>query len=410
MKVFKYFILLLLLIPLKGETQWQLVNIGNNEYLHSVYFTSYNTGYVGSYPGRIFKTKDAGQNWQLIYNNQNLSGIKDIEFVNESTGFAASFGSYLLKTTNAGLNWQSQYLNFGSTVFSSINFINQNTGFLSAWNANLIMTTDCGNTWFINSSHYADLECVQFLDEMTGYVGGSMWSSPSKGYLAKTTDGGSYWYRWISLPVWGFSSMSFINAQTGFVCSDFGTLFKTTNGGQNYGWNIVYFGADNVQAVDSNFVFTSGGSGHIRKSTDGGINWITMITPTTENINDLHFLNKDSGYACAANGVVIRINNASIIGIKKINSEIPLDFKLYQNYPNPFNPVTKIRFDVPKLSLVIINVYDITGKIIENLVKETLTVGSYETEFDSKNFASGIYFYQIKAGDYVQTKKMLFVK
>ncbi|MBL7127901.1 MAG: T9SS type A sorting domain-containing protein [Ignavibacteria bacterium] len=410
MNALKYFILLLLLFPLTGKSQWQLVSIGNNENLYSIYFTSYNTGYIGGFQGRIFKTTNAGQNWQLLYNNQSLSGIIDVEFVNESTGFAASFGSYILKTTNAGENWQSQNLTFGSTFLTSINFINHNTGFLSSWSTMLIKTTDCGNTWSINSSHYADLECVQFLNEMTGYVGGRMWGSPSQGYLAKTTNGGNNWYRWIFLPASGFNSMSFINAQTGFVCSDFGTLFKTTNGGYNNGWNIVYLGADNVQAIDSIFVYTSGGSGHIRKSTDGGINWVTMITPTTENINDLHFLNKDSGYACGANGVVIRINNASTIGIKTINNEIPLSVKLFQNYPNPFNPNTSIKFDIPKSSYVKLIVYDILGKEIATLVNEKLGAGSYETNWDGSNYPSGVYFYRLQAGDFVDVKKMVILK
>jgi hypothetical protein len=89
---------------------------------------------------------------------------------------------------------------------------------------------------------------------------------------------------------------------------------------------------------------------------------------------------------------------------------LPIEFNLYQNYPNPFNPTTTIKFQIPELSFVTLKVYDVLGSEIETLVNEEKPVGSYEIEFNATSFPSGVYFYQIKAGNFIQTKKMILLK
>ena len=86
------------------------------------------------------------------------------------------------------------------------------------------------------------------------------------------------------------------------------------------------------------------------------------------------------------------------------------DYSLSQNYPNPFNPNTKITYSVANLSNVILKVYDILGREVVTLVNEEKPVGKYEANFNASNFASGVYFYQIKAGDFVQSQKMILLK
>ena len=88
----------------------------------------------------------------------------------------------------------------------------------------------------------------------------------------------------------------------------------------------------------------------------------------------------------------------------------PVSINLYQNYPNPFNPSTKIRYEIPERSSVTIKVYDVLGNEVYTLVREEKLVGNYKIEFDGANLPSGVYFYQIKAGNYVETKKMVLMK
>jgi len=94
-------------------------------------------------------------------------------------------------------------------------------------------------------------------------------------------------------------------------------------------------------------------------------------------------------------------------------------FNLEQNYPNPFNPSTKIKFTIPQSvtasetkqsHLVMLKVYDVLGNEIATLVNEVKPADSYEVEFSGMKLPSGIYFYQLKAGSFVETKKMILLK
>ena len=82
----------------------------------------------------------------------------------------------------------------------------------------------------------------------------------------------------------------------------------------------------------------------------------------------------------------------------------------YQNYPNPFNPRTIISYQLPVSGNVVLKVYDVLGNEITTLVNEEKPVGYYETNWNASNLPSGVYFYQLKAGDFVQTRKMILLK
>jgi hypothetical protein len=92
------------------------------------------------------------------------------------------------------------------------------------------------------------------------------------------------------------------------------------------------------------------------------------------------------------------------------NNIVPFEFALAQNYPNPFNPSTKIKFQIADVGLVSLKVYDILGKEVMTLVNEQKPAGFYEVEFDASSLTSGVYFYQLKSGSLVQTRKMVLLK
>jgi photosystem II stability/assembly factor-like uncharacterized protein len=100
----------------------------------------------------------------------------------------------------------------------------------------------------------------------------------------------------------------------------------------------------------------------------------------------------------------------SPISITQIGSEIPKEYKLYNNYPNPFNPVTKIKFDLPKASFVNIQIFDITGRLVDAVVNDNLNAGAYETSWDAGAYASGVYVYRIITRSFTDVKKMVVVK
>lgn len=112
-------------------------------------------------------------------------------------------------------------------------------------------------------------------------------------------------------------------------------------------------------------------------------------------------------------GNVLDFNNP-VTSIKEDKNQIPIGFLLNQNYPNPFNPSTVISWQAPVSSWQTLKIYDLLGREVIVLVDEYRQAGYYEVEFDAssiiKNPASGIYFYQLKASDFFQTKKMILIK
>ena len=89
---------------------------------------------------------------------------------------------------------------------------------------------------------------------------------------------------------------------------------------------------------------------------------------------------------------------------------IPTVFKLEQNYPNPFNPSTKIKFAVPEKSNVLIKVYDILGSEVATLVNEEMDAGWYENNFNAAGLSSGVYLFRMEAGNFISTKKMIYLR
>jgi subtilase family serine protease len=111
--------------------------------------------------------------------------------------------------------------------------------------------------------------------------------------------------------------------------------------------------------------------------------------------------------------IFINIEN-TIIVTEIVSNEgsnlMPKEFNLSQNYPNPFNPTTQIQYQLPKASAVSFGVYDMTGREVFSFRNQQKSAGSHTISFDASSLSSGIYIYQIKAGDFIQTKKMTLIK
>jgi hypothetical protein len=124
--------------------------------------------------------------------------------------------------------------------------------------------------------------------------------------------------------------------------------------------------------------------------------------------------------ALDSDGFVVGSNenmpNSMVVGTLSIDgADIPEVFALHQNYPNPFNPVTTLRYDLPENSLVNIIIYDLLGREVRTLVNTTQDAGFKSVIWNATNdygkpVSAGVYLYQIQAGEFVQTKKMVLLK
>ena len=426
---------------LQSQTGWFVLNHGTGEYFRNVYFINEQTGFIPNWKG-ILKTTNGGYNWSEK-TLPDSSVIYSIRFINQLTGYACGGRSvdqyeskqHLFKTTNAGDNWT--LLHWSNAVMSQINFYDV---FAS------------GNNICISS-------------------GGYHYSYNSTGSISLSTNsGGNFLYVLTALE--SFTSLSFVNSQTGWASSQFFTdvpygekkIYKTTNSGQN--WIMQYkdtslnMGLENainyVQFLNLNtgyFLYGKSGKAKLAKTTNGGSNWDTslynhnkyeamyfadantgwiggrwfydtvVIMRTTNGsqsweiqkkgiygITSIHFINNLTGWAVGMNGLILKTITGGVTSIKNISSEIPNAFSLEQNYPNPFNSITNVKFQIPNSGDVKLTVFDMLGKEVAILVNEYLQPGTYETTFDASMLTSGIYFYRLETEKFTETKKLILLK
>ncbi|MBS1550567.1 MAG: S8 family peptidase [Bacteroidetes bacterium] len=227
----------------------------------------------------------------------------------------------------------------------------------------------------------------------------------------------------------GSAMFNFYNAEYGVTQSMITNPFGESIAGDSLKFDHAY--TTYINEVDSLIieVSTDFGNGYsVLVKLAGGISGPLRTAPPTQN----SFVPSSSQWATKKYALppgvnMIRFkavsgfgNNLYLDNICKVNgttgisgslnTEIPGEYSLSQNYPNPFNPVTNVEFVIPKFGLVSLKIYDILGKEVATLVNENLQPGTYKYNFDASNLASGVYFYRIKAGDFIQTKSMMLLK
>ncbi len=202
------------------------------------------------------------------------------------------------------------------------------------------------------------------------------------------------------------------NNDSGYVFFGSSKMYRTTDRGntiEEINNGITNLNAYTIKVIDFNEVYV-GDYNKLYLTTNNGGLWHTIPGPS--NANGIRTIEKvGDGYLviAATNGIY---RNSTVLSIDDPNNVniYPEKFYLSQNYPNPFNPMTSIQYTVGSPQYVTLKIYDVLGKEIATLVNEEKSAGNYETEFNASHLASGIYYYQLRAGDYVETKKMIYLK
>jgi Secretion system C-terminal sorting domain len=116
----------------------------------------------------------------------------------------------------------------------------------------------------------------------------------------------------------------------------------------------------------------------------------------------------NGGYESKTNSISDNLSTDATYVIDK--NSIPAYYSLEQNYPNPFNPSTKITFSLPEISFVKLRVFNAIGLEVKSLINGMMPAGIHEVDFDATELFSGVYFYTLNAGNFVQTRKMILIK
>jgi len=417
----KIILFLIIVGNLFSQQGWFQQNSGTAQNISCIYFLDNNNGIAGCDGGIILRTTNGG----LVWNTINLNYANPVLTVSmfSPSIILAGFANKIFRSTNSGLNCDTAF-GIGAMKFS---FISNSIGYaVYSYTSNIIYkTTNSGLNWsnvgVVPTTSL--IRSICFLNESTGFAGGTFWSVGHPIYysiLLKSTSGGSSWdYKYSGL-VGSYSaiySISFGDNNNGMAVENTAAskIVKTTNGGNNWIAETTTGIVHSVECIASNFAWLCGDNGIIRYTTNFGSNWTSQNSGTNVQLNEIFFINQNTGWCVGNTGILLKTINGGISGLKRLNEAIPENFSLRQNYPNPFNPVTKIRFDIPSLvrggaGVVVLKVYDILGREVATLVNEQLKPGTYEVEWNGSNFASGVYFYSLNAKNFIETKKLILSK
>ncbi len=270
----------------------------------------------------------------------------------------------------------------------------------------------------IGQVYILDLQWPLVSNFLSGNIAYMSVHTSSRNLFYKTTNLGSNWNFLFELnpEVFNMVEIYFLNENIGFSWvldgNNSSKYFKSIDGGLT--WNEVYSMTDSYRRTK--FVFTNSNTGYhiagqgiILQTTNQGDNW-TQLKISDKEINEIDFLNENTGYIVGNDGFIKKTTNGGLIAIENISASIPENFILEQNYPNPFNPITKIKYSLFSSGNVKMTVYTILGKKVSELINEKQNAGSYEVEFNGNYLPSGIYFYELKAGEFIGTRKMVLLK
>ena len=301
-----------------------------------------------------------------------------VYFLNAELGWAAGDDGTVLKTTDGGLNWVALSL-------GTLDKIQQHPDTQGGW-----------------------LWPIFFIDSNMGWTAGD----PLFG-MFKSTNGGFSWSS-TSLPVVErVYSIVFIDSLIGWLSAAQGQIARSFDGGIT--WENVQSGNSqhlrDIYFLDYTNGWCVGYEGTIVYSIDGGNNWIDQSSGTSSNLFSVQFVDEQTGWIVGDNGVILKTNNGGIpVGVVEMRLNQPEEYSLQQNFPNPFNPATKIRFTIPVTGFTTLKVFDVLGNEVASLISEEKPTGSFEVEFNASALSSGIYYYKLVAGDFVEVKKMILLK
>ena len=451
-----------------GGDNWMIEEYQSRPSILSVCFANRDAGWRVGEHGSIEKTVDGGKTW--IYQSKTSSSDEfvSVDFVDRYLGWVLSPSS-IFHTSDGGSNWRRQYFSNNIPFTPRLNqlfFIDALNGwavgadYASGWRAAILHTSDGGNHWEKQpTERWAELRAVCFIDQNVG------WAVGDTGTILSTIDGGAHWNRKGGSTTEQLTAVNFVDPHHGWIGGEQEVL-RTEDGGVQWhpctygqptqslhfvdslnGWAVG--GYSWPDAVPGNHVQKSAGiTGYVFHSNDGGRTWeeqfrdraiirsVKFVNATvgwavgskvwhTEDggknwvqrnvplwwANAVDFVDLNCGWLVGPVGTIMHTSDAGVTFVgEETPQRIPSGPLLHQNYPNPFNPSTTIRYGLPSRSHVTLTVFNTLGQQVATLVQGEQEAGYHEVRFDASGLSSGVYFYRLQAGDFVQTRRLLLLR
>lgn len=444
---------------------WKVITLATTQTIYSLKAVDENTLWGGASGGVYVRTTDGGTTWKIgtVPGATSLT-LNSIVAIDQNTvyftanNFNTGQDARIYKTADGGATWTQQYRSAGTGAFlNSVAFWDVNNGVAMSdpvgGNLMIISTADGGASWTrvpvtnlpplrTNELGFGDgggtmlfLHGKKQLWLGTGYYGGANGAAIR---VLRSSDQGQTWNfsdtpLVTASPYCGIRTLAFADSLTGFA-GGFQELYdknatmlvKTTDGGLNWApvsaLTIEPSTMQYVPNTNNRMIVTSSGQG-AAYSNDGGETW--QILPSTQPTYALSFASATVGWAAntvvgwAANyrpaGKIFKFVGDLRTTVADQPTALPSSFHLAQNYPNPFNPSTTIQYQLPHAAQVQLAIYNLLGKKVRTLVDAKESAGVKQVTWDGRDqhrrrVSSGVYLYQLEAGAFKRTRRLLLMK
>ena len=387
----------------------------------AIYFIDSTNGWVIGGGGKIYATEDGGTTW-LPQDSGTENTLESIYFINHETGFVSGFNKTLICTNNKGKTWTPiQVVSDTGSIYSSLcSDADTNLYFITNY-GEVFWSNDLGKNWF--NKYNFDEWGFSYLNYSNNPICFAVLHK--FGILYKSTDGGNVWEK-LFMPSRWYGDIYFLNDDIGWITEDWAlssarhdsiSIYITTNGGETWIWQstLPEFSLKNIVFLDMREGWASTVS-KIYYTSDSGQSWNCQFEfdsiefDSIDYITDIFFLDDINGWTLTSQGKIIKYTIPTGVSVDKFNIINYDDYILNQNYPNPFNPSTIITFSIPEEGLVSLKVFNSLGEEVAELVNETKPAGNYGVNFNASGLASGVYYYQVTAGDFHDVQKMILLR
>jgi len=394
-----------------GGLNWIYKNLEFFGIPNSLSFRTYNEGWAPmGYTPNFIVTADAGSFWNIL-NTPDSTNIFDLTFINDRFGIGVGLNGAVIKYFPV-----ATYLVSGSVKYNDNNQpvtsgmvkafkLNKSTGNIIVLDSALIQSN---GTYSLNRFPQDSLDIGVFPN-----------SSPPNDWIITYYPSTIYWQS--ATVIYPTGNLNNIDISA--------IRMVNTNSNNSLSGKVMQHTFSFVENIKDAIVYAKNGNTFVKCAVTDANGVYNMHSLPAGNLKIL--VNRLGYSSDSTNVIVTETSNIDSVNfylyrmfveIKQISNTIPSEYKLYQNYPNPFNPSTNIRYQIPRQGesstnnrFISLKVFDILGRELVTLVNEFQKAGTYEILFSIDHYAnnplpSGIYFYRLQTGDFVDTKRMVLIK
>ncbi len=358
----------------------------------------------------IVGSTDGGKIWNNYYSSDDNLYLNGITTKDDEIWSVGQHGMVVYSRDN-GINWFEKSIN--GNWLSDITFLSNGVGYIAgSFNGTgaIFTSLNSGDDWSLIESfpNISSIDKIKFSRDKLG------WAIGYPETILRSTTGGISWDV-VEDTVFGVSNIAVCGDSVWVTHSN--KVLRSTDAGNTwesfkvFDYNTMIFSGCDIDFINSKIGYVSAYDSRVFKTTDGGETWESENYPKGLSNFAMDFVNEEVGWVFGYPGIVLKRDPNFVSVDEPVYQGNDLNtFSLIQNYPNPFNPNTTIAYSIPIAGKVSLKIFDVLGNEIATLVNEEKTTGNYTVNFDASNLTSGVYFYRIQAGDYVETKKMILLK